>query len=551
VLRTRGTRVVALAVAVLTVTGMFAGMFADGAAARTGAATPTAASAAVKPVRGGSITYGLEAETSGGWCIPNAQLAISGIMVAGAIYDTLTVMNSAGKYVPYLAKSVSHDATYTHWTITLRDGIKFHDGEPLTADAVKQNIDAWKKGLLLQFVYADVADVTVNDPLTLTVTTSTPWVDFDAFLFFDGRVGIAAPAQLNDPETCPTNLIGTGPFMIYGGAGHWVQNQEFSASRNPNYWQKDKSGTQLPYLDKITFRPNPDANARSNQLQAGQLDVTHTTSGALIAQYQGLGNQYVQLLQPPGRREVRYYLLNVTRAPFDDKNARLAVAYALDRKQINVIRNEGVKEVANGPFDTKVAGYLKNPGFPQFNLKKARQLATAYRAAHNGEFTVVIEHTNDPENIGEAELIKEQLAKAGIDGTLQSEDQASFINTALGGNFSMLLWRNHPGDTPDVNYVWWQTGSPINFGKIADPQLQALLDQGRGEPDPAKQQAIYAQVNQIFAKQAYNIWSYYDNWLIIGRSNVRGLAGPPLPDGGGQPAFVYGRHPLLGIWLAK
>ncbi len=544
-------KIVAATAALVTATAMLGGAAGASTPAATRASAPDRAAAAAKPVKGGSVTYGLEAETSGGWCLPNAQLAISGIMVAGAIYDTLTAMNSQGKYVPYLAKTVTHDATYTQWTIALRPNIKFQDGEPLTADAVKQNIDAWKKGRLLGFVYTDVASVTVNDPLTLTVTTSKPWVDFDAFLFFDGRVGIAAPAQLNDTDTCPTNLIGTGPFMIYGGAGKWVQNQEFTASRNPNYWQKDKNGTQLPYLDTITFKPNPDATARSNQLQAGQLQVMHTTSGALIAQYKSLGNQYVQMLQGPGRREVRYYLLNEKQAPFDDQNARLAVAYAIDRNQINQIRNSGVKQVADGPFDKDVPGYLKNPGFPQYNLKKATQLATAYKAAHGGQFKVVIEATNDPENSGEAQLIKEQLAKAGIDGALQTEDQASFINTALGGNFSMLLWRNHPGDSPDVNYVWWNTNSPINFGKFNDPQLQTLLDQGRAEPDPTKQAAIYQQVNQIFAKQAYNIWSYYDNWDIIARSNVRGLAGPPLPDGGGQPAFVYGRHPVLGIWLAK
>jgi peptide/nickel transport system substrate-binding protein len=536
---------VALAAAIVTAGVVFAGV-AD-------AQAPARVAAQAKPTRGGSVTYGLEAETGGGWCIPNSQLAISGIMVADAIYDTLTVQNSKGAYVPYLAKSVEHDPTYTKWTITLRDGVKFHDGTPLTADAVKQNIDAWKKGRLLGFVYTDIASVDVDpaNPLALTVTTSRPWVDFDAFLYLDGRVGIVAPAQLANPDTCPTNLIGTGPFMIYNGAGKWVQNQEFTASRNPNYWQKDKFGAQLPYLDKITFKPNPDATARSNQLQGGQLTIMHTTSGAQIAQYKALGEQYVTMLQGPGRREVRYYLLNERKAPFDDQNARLAVAYALDRKQINEIRNQGQKEIADGPFDKDVPGYLKNPGFPQYNLKKAKKLASDYKAAHGGVFTVVIEHTNDPENSGEAQLIKEQLAKAGIDGTLQSEDQAAFINTALSGNFSMLLWRNHPGDAPDVNYVWWNANSPINFGKFNDPQVQKLLDEGRGQSDPAQQKSTYEQLNKIFGAQAYNIWSYYDNWLVVGRSNVRGLAGPPLPDGGGQAAFVYGRHPLLGIWLAK
>ena len=275
-------RVVAGATAFATITAI--------TAVGVGSARPVVRPRCRRPPspRGGSVTYGLEAETSGGWCIPGAQLAISGIMVASAIYDTLTEMNTKGKYVPYLAKTVTHDPTYTEWTIGLRDGIKFQDGTPLTADAVKQNIDAWKKGRLLGFVYTNIADVTVVDPLTVKVTTAKPWVDFDAFLFFDGRVGIAAPAQLNNADTCPTNLIGTGPFMIYNGAGHWTQNQEFVASRNPNYWRKDKFGTQLPYLDKITFRPNPDPSQRTNQLQAGQLQVEHTSSGAQIDQLEGL-----------------------------------------------------------------------------------------------------------------------------------------------------------------------------------------------------------------------------------------------------------------------
>ncbi len=110
------------------------------------AATPRTAKAAAGPKEGGSITYGLEAETGGGWCPTSERLAASGIEVGAAIYDTLIVPNDKNEIVPYLAKSVDPNADYTQWTITLRDGIKFHDGTPLDADAVKANIDAWRKG---------------------------------------------------------------------------------------------------------------------------------------------------------------------------------------------------------------------------------------------------------------------------------------------------------------------------------------------------------------------------------------------------------------------
>ena len=151
--------------------------------------------------------------------------------------------------------------------------------------------------------------------------------------------------------------------------------------------------------------------------------------------------------------------MNVAKPPLDDLDARMAVAMAIDREQINQIRNNGVYDISNGPFDFKVPGYVKDPGFPKFNLKKATALAKKYKDAHNGEFSVVLEHTNDPANTAEADLIKQQLAKAGIDATTKQDDQTTFIIAAVSGNFSIMLWRQHPGDDPDGQYVWWNTGS--------------------------------------------------------------------------------------------
>ena len=79
------------------------------------------------------------------------------------------------------------------------------------------------------------------------------------------------------------------------------------------------------------------------------------------------------LEQAPGRSEVRYYLLNAAKPPLDDLNARKAVATAIDRNQINEIRNNGAYRVADGPFDTKVTGYTKNPGYPKFDLKQGEE----------------------------------------------------------------------------------------------------------------------------------------------------------------------------------
>jgi peptide/nickel transport system substrate-binding protein len=533
--RRAGLRALAITVVVSLATMLLVG---------SAAAAPRKAAAAAGPREGGSITYGLEAETGGGWCPTSERLAASGIMVEAAIYDTLVQPNDKNVMVPFLAKSVDHNADYTQWTIKLRDGIKFHDGTPLTADAVKTNVEAWRVGQLYSSIYKDITDVTVNDPLTLTITVSRPWLAFASYLYLDGRAGIVAPAQLANPDTCPSNLIGTGPFTL----DHWTVNQELVVNKNPNYWQKDSKGRQLPYLDKITFKPIAEASQRVNSLVGKQLDVMHTSDGQQVDALNQQASQFNLMKEKPGRRETRYYLMNVAKPPLDDITARMAIATAIDREQINQIRNNGVYQISNGPFDFKVPGYVKNPGFPKFNLKKATALAKKYKDAHGGQFSVVLEHTNDPANSAEAQLIKEQLAKAGIDATLKQDDQTAFVVAAVSGNFSIMLWRQHPGDDPDGQYVWWNTGSLVNFGKIADPELQALIDQGRSEMDPAKRKAIYQQVDKLFGKKVYNIWAYYADWTVAAQKNVQGLAGPPLPDGGGKPEFLYGRHPLLGIY---
>ena len=529
-----GTRIAATGLAVASATAMLVGV-------------APSASAASSPKPGGSVIYGLEAETGGGWCPPSARLAISGIEVGAAIYDTLMVPNTKNEMVPYLAKSVTPNAAFTEWKITLRDGITFHDGTPLNADAVVQNFDAYRKSALLGAALKNVATTVATGPLEVTVTTTVPWPEFTWFLFLDGRLLIEAPAQINSAD-CNSNLIGTGPFKL----DHWTVNQELVANKNPDYWQKDAKGTQLPYLDKITFKPIAEASQRVNSLQGGSVDLIHTSDGQQIDALRQLAATINLTEQPAGRAEVRYYLMNAAKPPLDDLDARKAVAMAIDRNQINELRNNGVHRVADGPFDTSVIGYLKNPGFPKYNVKAARKLATAYKAAHGGEFSVVLEHTNDPANTAEAELIKEQLAKAGIDATLKQDDQTAFVLAAVGGNFSILLWRQHPGDDPDAQYFWWNTGSILNFGKFNDPTLQGLIDQGRSESNAAKRKKIYEDVNKRFASQVYNVWAYYDQWTVGAKKNIAGVTGPPLPDGGGKPAvLLYGRHPLLGISVTK
>ncbi|MCZ7629592.1 MAG: ABC transporter substrate-binding protein [Microthrixaceae bacterium] len=138
--------------------------------------------------RGGEVTYALEAETTGGWCIPESQLAISGMMVVWSVYDFLFVPSTDG-FVPFLAESAESNADATEWVLTLREGVTFHDGSELDASVVKNNIDAWigrypkRTAILGGFALDNIDSVEIVDDLTIVITTKVPWPTLPAYLY--------------------------------------------------------------------------------------------------------------------------------------------------------------------------------------------------------------------------------------------------------------------------------------------------------------------------------------------------------------------------------
>lgn len=506
------------------------------------------------PVQGGDLVYGLEAESSGGWCLPESQLAISGIMVARAIYDTLTVPDADGDYVPFLAESVEPNDDYTSWTIKLRDGVTFHDDTALDATVVKNNIDSWRgeyparNPLLLRFAYSNISAVDVVDDLTVTVTTTTPWPSFASYLYYQGRVGIMAQAQLDDSEHCDENLIGTGPFA----KEEWVVNDHFSATRNDDYWRTDPDGTQLPYLDSVEFRPLPEPDARLNALLSDEIQAMHTTeANTTIAVKDASEAGDIAMVQSGEYPEVSYGMLNTAKPPFDNPVARQAAAYAVDRAELQEVINLDQFPTANGPFGPGAMGYLEDTGFPDHDTDKAKELIAQYQEETGEplEFTFTVQNTTAV--IATAQLIQDQAAEVGVKVNIEPVEQATLISRAIANDFQALSFRNHAGGDPDNQYIWWHSGSLTNFSKIDDPEIDSLLEQGRAEADPDKRRGIYEDINREFAKEVYNIWLNWTVWTIGTTNDVHGIMGAPLP--GGEEPFpgLADGHSLAGTWISN
>ncbi|MFN5841143.1 MAG: ABC transporter substrate-binding protein, partial [Acidimicrobiaceae bacterium] len=187
------------------------------------------------PKYGGEITMLIDGNIAG-HCFANA-LPGGPLGASRSIYESLFERSSTGKYVGYLAKSATSTDNKV-WTIALREGIKFSNGEEFNATVVKQNIDIGRGALVPSRTYAstgigvnaNILTVDVVDNLTVKVTLDRPDNDFLGLMYRAGRYVMRAPAQIANRATCSTNPIGTGPFMLQS-----FKPDEQIVVRNPNY----------------------------------------------------------------------------------------------------------------------------------------------------------------------------------------------------------------------------------------------------------------------------------------------------------------------------
>lgn len=508
-----------------------------------------------EPTRGGEVVYGLEAESNGGFCLPEAQLAASGLEVVRAIYDPLTLPDAEGGYAPYLAKSIDHDDSYRTWMITLRPGIAFHDGSALTATVVKNNLDAYRgaydarASLLFSFVFANIERVEVVNELTVEVGLKDPQVAFPAALYASGRLGIVAQAQLDaDTATCEEKPIGTGPFSFVS----WERNEALRTTRNPDYWQDAPDGESYPYLDSVEFRPIANSDARVAALEQGDLNMMHTSTASDMAENLATlrDEGAINLLVSEERTETNYLMINTEVDSLSEPATRVAIAQAIDRDRLNEESNEGFASIADGPFAPQVLGHLDDPGFPGFDLAAAKAHVAELEAA--GENTTLrLLTSTGPAAIRTAVLEKQMLEAAGFTIVLEAETEADLIGRAINGDFDLAAFRNQPGDDPDSNFHWWNGGSnPVNFGRFDDEVINENLLVGRTSPDREVRRQAYEAINRRFAEQVYNVYLWYSPWAVAEAANIHGILGPPLPDGAGPPAprLVTG-HALHGLWI--
>jgi peptide/nickel transport system substrate-binding protein len=574
---------VATTAATVAATTTIAGAAATNAPATNAAATNAPATAAPttaaveKPVTGGKLIVSGESLVASPWTPAKMQCSEYCQTRARAFFDPVTAVGTDGKVHPYLAESVNPNADFTVWTVKLRSGIKFTDDTPVNADAVIKNLQAAGQGILVSGALTDVAKnpdkslkIVKKDDLTFDIYTGkggdpakpVTWVDFSRYL--SGQWGlIASPAWLDAAKADPTKEttpIGSGPFILTS-----YSDDLTVVKRNPNYWQKDANGTQLPYLDEIDFRVIPDSANAEKALQAGDIDIFATSDANVVKDFRDKAAQF-PMKELSKFTESEFMLIDVSKKDaLSDRRVRCALSAAMDRKELIDAWQGGISAPGNGPFSPGQQGYLDDNGLKtEQNLAEAKALIDDYKKSTGSATVKVSLGISAPSTNNEtlAELLKGYWSQIGVDTTVQQVEESKFITNALFGipDFQMYKWRQHAGLSVDEQYYWWHSAGShpdgslsLNFARLNDPVIDKNLDIARSATDPAAAEAAAEEINKQFAKECYYIPISHTVWGIPHKSSIQGLDqsitpdGSPVEDGAGFPGQFW----LSNLWIKK
>lgn len=485
-----------------------------------GGAAPSGSAAASpgKPHYGGNLVVGLEAD----WhpIDPLTGLALDDGGVQSAVYNSLFDLTATDAVQPELATGFTVSANGLSYTLTLRQGVNFQDGTPFNAQAVVFNLErdlnpANHCGCLSAL--APIQSVTATGPYTVAVTLKSPYADLPTVLGGFSGMMVSPTAVAKYGATYPLHPVGTGPFEFQSEVvGHSV-----TFTRWPGYWQKG-----LPYLNSVTFESITNPSASYASLVSGSIQDAENLSATEFKEAQTNPNVKIQTYNGSG---TVFTMMQVQQAPFNNRLARLAVAYATNSAQLNkdLPICQGLCPPVESPFTPAMWAYpgANVPGYPAYNLAKARALVKQLGGL---SFTMAIQAAN-PATLEYAEAEVSQWAQAGIQVSLTQQDQVTLINNATNGNFQAMLFRWQGGFDPDQNvYQFFHCGSSLNNVHMCDPQLDKLLDAGRAPLSQSARKAIYGQVAQRLAYDMPYDFLYYSVWKRLMSLNLHGVA--PLPN---------------------
>jgi peptide/nickel transport system substrate-binding protein len=455
---------------------------------------------------------------------PTLARTYVGRIVFASLCDKLFDVDEKLNLVPQLALSHEMLDDGKAVVIKLRPNVKFHDGEPMDAEAVKFSLERHMtmQGSFRKPELAAVDKVEAVDPLTVKLSLKTPFSPLMSQLTDRAGMIVSPKAAKELGDKFGTKPVCAGPFKFV----ERIQQDRITLERFADYWNKDNI-----HIDRVTFQPIPDATVRLANLKAGQLDLIERPAATDIPEMRSTPNLKLVKLTDLGFQGI---WINVNKGeqaknPLgQDARVREALNLAIDREALNQVVFNGEFVAGNQWVSPDKPYYQEKFPVPKRDVAKAKRLLQ--EAGVKTPLTIDFMVGNSTETRAVGEVVQAMAAEAGFDMKIRLVEFATSLKEAEEGRYQAYFQGWSGRTDPDGNlYIFMKTGAPQNYGSYSNPNVDKFLDEARLKSDFKERKAIYEKVAENLLKDNPYLYLYHRGVLIAHTDKIEGYK--QVPDG--------------------
>ena len=442
---------------------------------------------------------------------PHLAVAAGTKEVMFNVFEGLMKPTSTGDLTPAVAESYTVSEDRLTYTFTLREGVKFHNGDEVTAEDVVYSISRCADttdGTPLVEAFSVIQSVEAVDARTVAITIAEPSNEFISYM-----TTAILPADYDQQDTAP---VGTGPFKFVSRAAQ----DNIVLERFDEYW-----GTPA-YLDKVTFKIMENADSLVMSLQSGAIDLCSHLTSTQVAQ---LGGDFY--VAEGTMNLVQALYLNNAEKPFDDVRVRQALCYAVDKQGIIDLAFDGYGSPIGSSmyptfgkyFDESLTNYYTK------DVEKAKSLLTDAGYPNGFEMTITVPSNYQP-HIDTAQVLVEQLKEIGVTAKIELVEWGTWVSDVYAGRQfqSTVVGVDASNMTARALLERFTSDYAKNFINYNNADYDALFQQALTTYDDAEQTAIYKAMEKNLTENAANVYIQDLADLVAVRQGLEGVTFYPI-----------------------
>lgn len=434
------------------------------------------------------------------------------VEVTCQIFDTLVVVDPETNEIKgQIAESweQTDDLTYV---FKIRQGIKFHDGSDLTAEDVKFSLDRAINSAAVSYIVDFIDTVTVDDEYTVTVKTKAPYAPALRNLAIPFAAIVPKAVVEADEDAFILNPVGSGPYQFV----EWKQGDHVTLKAFDDYY------AGKPATENLIMRVIPETSQRSIALETGEIDLAYDLAVNDVSKIRDSADLTVYEIPS---LTCWYISMNMNKEPFNNPLVREALSYAIDRQLIIDTINAGSGQPADAIIAPGVFGYYST-GVREYDPEKAKDLLA--EAGYPDGFTTSLWVNDNQSRIEMCQAVQNMFQQIGVECSVEVIEFGSFISRTTAGEHDMAYF-GWTTSSADADYTYYslehstQQGAAGNRTFIADPEVDALIEEARTNSDDAVRTETYKELAIKLDEINNNLPIFYSSINVGASQKVEGF----------------------------